>query len=45
MDETTTSSYCGLGCCVIDGVDGSKVVDIKGMKGHPVNDCMICTLR
>ena len=26
------------------GLDGGKVVDIKGMKGHPVNDGMICTL-
>ncbi len=26
------------------GIDGGKVVDIKGMKGHPVNDRMICTL-
>lgn len=26
------------------GLEGGKVVDIKGMKGHPVNDGMICTL-
>jgi anaerobic selenocysteine-containing dehydrogenase len=26
------------------GLEGGKVVDIKGMKGHPVNDGTICTL-
>ena len=26
------------------GLDGGKVVDIKGMRGHPVNDGKICTL-
>ncbi len=26
------------------GLDNGKVVDIKGMDGHPVNDGMICTL-
>ena len=26
------------------GLDGGKLVDIKGMNGHPVNDGKICTL-
>ena len=26
------------------GLEGGKVVDIKGMKGHPVNEGTICTL-
>ncbi|MGR3294451.1 MAG: molybdopterin oxidoreductase family protein [Candidatus Scalindua sp.] len=42
--KKTTCSYCGLGCGLMVGIDGGKVVDIKGMKGHPVNDGMICTL-
>jgi len=42
--KKTTCSYCGLGCGLMVGLDGGKVVDIKGMKGHPVNDGMICTL-
>ncbi len=40
----TTCSYCGLGCGLLVGVEKGKVVDIKGMEGHPVNDGMICTL-
>ncbi len=42
--KKTTCSYCGLGCGLMVGLEGGKVVDIKGMKGHPVNDGMICTL-
>ncbi|MBT6230824.1 MAG: hypothetical protein HOI47_29635, partial [Candidatus Scalindua sp.] len=34
--KKTTCSYCGLGCGLMVGLDGGKVVDIKGMKGHPV---------
>lgn len=40
----TTCPYCGLGCGLMVGVEDGKVVDIKGMKGHPVNDGLICTL-
>ena len=42
--KKTTCSYCGLGCGLMVGLDGGKVVDIKGMIGHPVNDGMVCTL-
>jgi len=42
--KKTTCSYCGLGCGLMVCLDGGKVVDIKGMNGHPVNDGMICTL-
>ncbi len=42
--KKTTCSYCGLGCGLMIGIDSGKVVDIKGMNGHPVNDGMICTL-
>jgi len=42
--KKTICPYCGLGCGLIVGVKGGKIVDIKGMKGHPVNDGMICTL-
>ena len=42
--KKTTCSYCGLGCGLMVGLDNGKVVDIKGMDGHPVNDGMICTL-
>ena len=42
--KKTTCSYCGLGCGLMVGLDCGKVVDIKGMKGHPVNDGTICTL-
>ncbi|MDR4509782.1 MAG: nitrate reductase [Candidatus Brocadiaceae bacterium] len=36
--------YCGFGCGLMVGVENGKVVDIKGMKGHPVNDGRICVL-
>jgi len=42
--KKTTCSYCGLGCGLMVGLDGGKLVDIKGMNGHPVNDGKICTL-
>jgi len=42
--KKTTCSYCGLGCGLMVGLDGGKLVDIKGMKGHPVNDGRICIL-
>ncbi len=42
--KKTTCSYCGLGCGLMIGIDSGKVVDIKGMNGHPVNDGMICSL-
>ncbi|MCF6147630.1 MAG: molybdopterin-dependent oxidoreductase [Candidatus Kuenenia sp.] len=40
----TTCSYCGFGCGLMVGVDRGKIVEIKGMEGHPTNDGMICTL-
>ncbi len=42
--KKTTCSYCGLGCGLMVGLDGGRVVDIKGMEGHPVNDGRVCTL-
>ncbi len=40
----STCPYCGFGCGLMVGVKQGKVVDIKGMKGHPVNDGQICKL-
>jgi len=40
----TTCSYCGLGCGLLVGVEEGRIVDIKGMEGHPVNDGLLCSL-
>ena len=36
--------YCGFGCGLMIGIEQSKVVEIKGMEKHPVNDGHICAL-
>jgi ferredoxin-nitrate reductase len=40
----STCPYCGLGCGLMVGVEGGKVVRVRGMEGHPVNDGDICVL-
>lgn len=40
----STCPYCGLGCGLMVGVEHGKVVKIRGMKGHPVNDGDLCSL-
>lgn len=40
----STCPYCGIGCGLMVGVSNGRVVDIHGMKGHPVNDGKICHL-
>ncbi|MCZ7402459.1 MAG: nitrate reductase [Candidatus Methanoperedens sp.] len=40
----STCPYCGFGCGLMVGVKEGRVVDIRGMKGHPVNDGHICKL-
>lgn len=40
----STCPYCGLGCGLMVGVKQGKVVQIQGMKGHPVNNGQICEL-
>ncbi len=40
----STCPYCGLGCGLMVGVEQSKVVKVRGMKGHPSNDGKICAL-
>jgi formate dehydrogenase alpha subunit len=40
----STCPYCGFGCGLMVGVKQGKVVQIRGMKGHPVNDGQICEL-
>lgn len=37
-------SYCGLGCGLMIGVKGGTVVEVRGMKGHPINDGDACRL-
>ncbi len=36
--------YCGFGCGLMVGVEGGKVVEIKGMEDHPVNYGRTCAL-
>ncbi len=40
----STCPYCGLGCGLMVEVEENKVVKVRGMKGHPVNDGDICAL-
>ena len=40
----STCPYCGFGCGLMVAVEGGKVVEVRGMKGHPVNDGDICVL-
>lgn len=40
----STCPYCGFGCSLMVGVKQGRIVEIKGMKGHPVNDGQICAL-
>ena len=34
----STCPYCGLGCGLMVGVDNGRIVEVRGMEGHPVND-------
>jgi formate dehydrogenase alpha subunit len=40
----STCPYCGFGCGLMVGVKQGRVVEIRGMKGHPVNNGQICEL-
>ena len=40
----STCPYCGTGCGLMVGIEQDKVIKIRGMKGHPVNDEDICRL-
>ncbi len=40
----STCPFCGLGCGLQVGVDNGRIVDVRGMKGHPVNNGDICSL-
>ncbi|MCP5074909.1 MAG: molybdopterin-dependent oxidoreductase [Rhodobacteraceae bacterium] len=40
----STCPYCGLGCGLMVGVAEGRVVEVRGMKGHPVNNGDICML-
>jgi len=40
----STCPYCGFGCGLMVGVEGGKVVEVRGMEGHPVNNGNICPL-
>ncbi|MBF0319887.1 MAG: nitrate reductase [Nitrospirae bacterium] len=40
----TTCPYCGIGCGLMVGVEAGAIIDIAGMKGHPVNNGDICAL-
>ena len=40
----STCPYRGFGCGLTVGVEGGKFVEVRGMKGHPVNDGDICAL-
>ncbi|MCP4537177.1 MAG: molybdopterin-dependent oxidoreductase, partial [Chloroflexi bacterium] len=42
--KKSTCPYCGLGCGLMVGVEQGKVVQIRGMKGHPANDGDLCAL-
>lgn len=38
----TVCSYCGVGCGLILGVKGSKVVNVRGDRENPVNNGHLC---
>ncbi|MEE9584136.1 MAG: molybdopterin oxidoreductase family protein [Candidatus Brocadiales bacterium] len=40
----STCPYCGIGCGLMVGIENGKVVEVRGMKGHPVNNGEICHL-
>ena len=40
----STCSYCGLGCGLNIGVSDGKIVEIRGLKGHPTNNGETCML-
>ncbi len=40
----STCPYCGIGCGLMVGVEQGKVVNIRGMKDHPVNSGVTCEL-
>lgn len=42
--KKSTCPYCGIGCGLTVGVENDKVVEVRGMKGHPVNDGRLCAL-
>lgn len=42
--KKSTCPYCGIGCGVAVGVENGKVVNIHGVKNHPVNYGDTCTL-
>ena len=40
----STCPFCGLGCGVEMGVEHGRIVKVRGIKGHPVNNGDICNL-
>ena len=40
----STCPFCGLGCGLQVGVDHGRIVKVRGMKEHPVNNGDICNL-
>ncbi len=40
----STCPFCGVGCGLKVRVDNGRIVEVRGMKDHPVNDGDICTL-
>ncbi|MDM8539042.1 molybdopterin-dependent oxidoreductase, partial [Desulfobacterales bacterium HSG17] len=40
----STCPFCGMGCGLEVGVDNGRVVNIRGLKNHPVNNGDLCNL-
>lgn len=39
----STCGFCGTGCGIEIGLEGDKAVQIRGTKGYPVNDGLLCS--
>ncbi len=42
--KKSTCPYCGVGCGLMVKAEKDRIVDVLGMKDHPVNDGDICAL-
>src|SRR4030067_2909506 len=42
--KKSTCPYCGIGCGLMVGVEDGHIVDVQGMKEHPVNRGDTCAL-
>lgn len=40
----STCPYCGFGCGLNVGVRSGDIIEVRGLKGHPINDGKICHL-